>query len=406
MKKHIYNGRSSMKKFVICIITILILGAMVLGGYVVLRPNNPEVSGYRIKNEVKKEVVWCVKVTGMKNILIQAKLNRTIQKEWMLWLKSYLEEYPSGYDEVWNAYIVSDRFVCVTNRLDCYNFAMGDEYYCAVYDLKTGDKVYLDDLFELSDGFIQALQQYGKTWQCDLGEIMVRISGFENDSEEEIRSYLEKTVMTQFDYNNMIEGTDRKSYYKPDFIISGDALYFDVKIPLDKLEEFLKVPKWWKSKPGLDNADLEMANSEIKRYLDMTNREIADLSGKEIDNYADTFVFKTKVLLPCIRPSDLPFYFVCGDWLYDEQPRYLAFYEEAEEEYIEMLGINKNMGFDDIVAAIGIEPVLREATEGVDDYDRERHKIELEKDGLRYIFCSDHADGYDFSMFIERIAQK
>lgn len=235
---------------------------------------------------------------------------------------------------------------------------------------------------------------------------MVRIPGFENSSEEEIRNGLKQTVMTQSDYNDMIEGTDSKSYFKPNFIISEDNLYYAVKIPLEKLEDFLKVPKWWKSKPGLENAHLEMVNNEIKEYLEMTNQEIKDLTGKELDNYADTYVFKTKVLYPCIRSCDLPVYFVSRDWYYGESPEYLAFYEESEQEYLYLLGISKDMGFEEIIATMGIKQVLRESTEYVDDYDRERHKIELEKDGLRYIFCSDYADGHDFSMFIGRIDQK
>ena len=39
---------------------------------------------------------------------------------------------------------------------------------------------------------------------------MDRIPGFENSSEEEIRSSLEEAMMMQPDYNNMIEGTDKK----------------------------------------------------------------------------------------------------------------------------------------------------------------------------------------------------
>ena len=210
-------------------------------------------------------------------------------------------------------------------------------------------------------------------------------------------------MIPQSDYDKAIEGTDRKSYYRTGFTISEEYLYLNVRIPLDKLEEFLKVPKWWKSKPGLKNADTEMVNNEIKKYLNMTNREIADLTGKNINNYGDIVVFRTNVFFPCIRPEDFPFYFICGDWLYEEPPRYLAFYEKAEQEYMDMLRINKDMGFKEIIEAMGIEPVVRESTEYIDDFDRERYKIELEKDGLRYIFCSDHADGYEFSMFIRII---
>lgn len=386
-----------MKKRIVRICVILALGLMAFGGYTLLRPDAPEVSGYCMKTEAKEGEIWCVEVAGMKNKVLQDKMNQAIQTDWILWLKDYLES-PLELGVYLDGYFISDQYLCITGGFDSYGTrGGGKKYYCAVYNLKNGERVYLDDLFELSDEFIQALKQYGRTWQCDLGEIMVRIPGFENSSEEAIRNGLEKTVMSQSDYNDMIKGTDGKSYFKPDFIISENSLYIDVKIPLEKLEDFLKVPKWWKSKPGLKNADLEMVNNEIKEYLDMTNQEIKDLTGKELDSYADTFVFKTKVMYPCIRPSDLPFYFICRDW---ESPGYLAFYEESEQEYMDLLGISRDMGFEEIIAAMGIEQVLRESTEYVNDYDRERHKIELEKYGLRYIFCSDYADGHDFSMFI------
>ena len=389
-----------MKKLKKYIIMIIVVGIIAIMGYVMLLSKKLELFRYRMDMEEKEEGVWCVKVAGMRNKLMQDKVNQAIQTDWLLWLEDYLKS-PLELGVYLDGYFISDQYLCITGGFDSYGTrGDGKKYYCAVYDLKNGEGVYLDDLFELSDEFIQALKQYGKTWQVDLGEIMVRIPGFENDSEEGIRNYLEETIMSQLDYNNMIEGTDNKSYFKPDFIISEDNLYYGVKIPLEKLEVFLKVPKWWKSKPGLENADLEMVNNEVKKYLDMTNQEIKDLTGKELDNYADTFVFKTKVLYPCIRPDNLPFYFICRDWYYGESPRYLAFYEEAEQEYMDLLGISNDMGFEEIIATMGIKQVLQESTEYVNEYDRERHKIELEKDGLRYIFCSDHADGYDFSMFI------
>ena len=382
---------------------IILIGIAAIIGYLIILPPKPELLRYHIEMEEKEESVWCVKVAGMKNKVLQDKMNQAIQTDWVLWLKDYLES-PLELGVYLNGYFISDQYLCITGGFDSYGTrGGGKKYYCAVYNLKNGERVYLDDLFELSNEFIQALKQYGKTWQCDLGEIMVRIPGFENSSEEGIKNGLEQTIMTQPDYNNMIEGTDNKSYFKPDFIISEDNLYYGVKIPLEKLEDFLKVPKWWKSKPGLENAVLEMVNNEVKKYLDMTNQEIKDLTGKELDNYADTFVYKTNVLYSCIRPSDLPFYFICRDW---ESPGYLAFYEESEQEYMDLLGISKDMGFKEIIAAMGIEQALEESTEYVNDYDRERHKIELEKDGLRYIFCADRADGYGFSMFIGRIDKK
>lgn len=393
-----------MKKVISCVIIGLVLGVIAFGGYMVFCPEKPEVSSYLIETVEKEDGVWCVKVTGLKNKLVQYKLNRIIRENWLLWLEDYLEDYPSASAEIIDGYIVSDSFLCLTNRLDSVVNGGSEPEYYAIYNLKTGELVSLDDLFELNDDFVKTLKQYGKTWQYDSGESMWRISGFEDDSEEEIRDYLERIVMSQSDYNKLVEGTNGKSYYKPDFTISEDYLYLRVRIPLDELEGFLKVPKWWESKPGLENKDLKEVNSEIEMYLNMTAQEIVALTGKEKEKYGSTFVFRTEVLYSCIRPDDFPFYFVCGE-SYEELPRYIAFYEEAEKEYMKMLGINDDMGFDEIIEVMEAESVVWESTERVDEFERERHKIEFEKYGLQYSFCSDNAEGYNFCMFIGRISQ-
>lgn len=49
--------------------------------YVIFYPNMPTVSNYHIKTEGKEDGIWCIKVTGMKNKLIQGRLNSLIQKE-------------------------------------------------------------------------------------------------------------------------------------------------------------------------------------------------------------------------------------------------------------------------------------------------------------------------------------
>lgn len=369
-----------MKKTGICLIAALAIGAMGFLGYMALKPDKLEVSSYRIETQGKEEDIWCLNVTGMGDERTQQKLNQTIQTELRLWLKDYLEG-PLDVGNSIDGYFIADRYLCVTGSYGNYgNRGPWKEYYCAVYDLKNGEKVYLDDLFEVSDDFAQAIRQYGKTWRVDLGEITLEVPGYENVSEDEIKGYLERHV----DF----------------FVISEDYLYWHVPIPLDKLEEFLKVPKWWKSKPGLEQTDIETVNREVKKYLGMTNREISELTGKDMSNYRDVVVFEPDVLFPCIRPQDLPFYFVCGDWWDEEPPIYLAFYEEAEEEYLELLGINRDMGFREIIETMETTPVVRGAAESMDGRKEERYEIELERDGLRYVFCSGQEAGYDFTMFI------
>ena len=167
---------------------IILIGIAAIIGYLIILPPKPELLRYHIEMEEKEESVWCVQVAGMKNKVLQDKMNQAIQTDWVLWLKDYLES-PLELGVYLNGYFISDQYLCITGGFDSYGTrGGGKKYYCAVYNLKNGERVYLDDLFELSNEFIQALKQYGKTWQCDLGEIMVRIPGFENSSEEGIKN--------------------------------------------------------------------------------------------------------------------------------------------------------------------------------------------------------------------------
>lgn len=70
-----------MKKFKICIIVVFVLAFSATVGYMVFGMDEPKVSNYRIKAESKEDGICCVKVSGMKNKLIQGRLNSLIQKE-------------------------------------------------------------------------------------------------------------------------------------------------------------------------------------------------------------------------------------------------------------------------------------------------------------------------------------
>lgn len=225
-------------------IGIIILTVLIIG--LIFSPEKLRLKNYSVmftQNGTEEEV-WLTRVQGMKNKVVQYKLNKNIKEDFLLWMEDYFEN-PTYFEVhyVTNG-IVSDRYM-----YQVVSYTMGLEgwtnFYKAVYDLKTGERVYLDDLFEISPEFISTLKLYGKEYTYDLGEYLLTKRGFVNESEEEIAEWIQRVAMTQEEWNEVIDTLGRESHSKPGFIITEDDLHLRVPIPLDKLEQFLKVPKWW-----------------------------------------------------------------------------------------------------------------------------------------------------------------
>lgn len=183
-----------------------------------------------------------VKVEEMTQKDIQNSLNNTMQNDLIAYFKDYLYE-----TEDFNIYglsygIIGEKYLCLS-----LEYRIGQDYwknhYLAVYDLTTGKKVLLGDLFDLSDEFVSKIQECGVDYAYDSGESVIYYPGYVNDSEEEIRNKLLYIAMSQEDWN--VNHSENKSYDKPNYIITDKDLYLSVPIPLDELEQFLKVQKWW-----------------------------------------------------------------------------------------------------------------------------------------------------------------
>lgn len=213
------------------------------------------VSCLRKKQENQIEIVGCaisfgedgreidfVKVEGMTQKDIQNSLNNTMQNDLLAYFKDYLYE-----TEYFNTYglsygIIGEKYLCLS-----LEYRIGQDYwkkhYLAVYDITTGKKVLLGDLFDLSDEFVSKIQECGVDYAYDSGESVIYYPGYVNDSEEEIRNKLLYIAMLQEDWN--VNHSENKSYDKPNYIIADKDLYLSVPIPLDELQQFLKVQKWW-----------------------------------------------------------------------------------------------------------------------------------------------------------------
>lgn len=208
-----------------------------------------------VKQENQIEIVRCgisfwedgreidfVKIDGMTQKDIQSSLNNTMEDDLIAYFKDYLYE-----TEYFNTYglayeMIGEKYLCLS-----LEYRVGQDFwknhYLAVYDLTTGKKVLLSDLFDLSDEFVKKIQEGGMDYAYDSGESIIYYPGYVNDSEQEIRDKLLHIAMSQEDWNANFP--ENKSYDKPNYIITNKDLYLSVPIPLDELEQFLKVQKWW-----------------------------------------------------------------------------------------------------------------------------------------------------------------
>ena len=191
---------------------------------------------YELSNE---RTVYIIEISGLHNKLIQWKINHSIQEETLKYLED-VEQSKYFEDKIWYTGVVGDRYFYIVNSFKFEGWV--EDYFKLVYDLKTGKRVMLDDLFVINEEFAGIIQQYGKTHTYDLGEVLREYPGYEEWTISDIEKYLENTYVSQAEWNKWNE---KVSYYKPDYLITEEYLYLTVPIPLEQLEEFLKVPKWW-----------------------------------------------------------------------------------------------------------------------------------------------------------------
>lgn len=204
------------------------------------QPDNLQADGY-IYDLGNNREIYLVEISGMRNKLIQFKINRAIKEETLVYLADCQKEDKYVEGEGWYSGIIANRYFYVINtfRFERNYFIT---YYSIVFDMRTGKKVEIGDLFEVDDSFVEIVKEHGKEYTYDLGESLITVSGYENETEEYISQWISDISMTQEEWN-MLEG--KLSYEKPSFMISENDLYLRVPIPLDKLEDFLKVSKWW-----------------------------------------------------------------------------------------------------------------------------------------------------------------
>lgn len=141
--------------------------------------------------------------------------------------------------------------------------------------------------------------------------------------------------------------------------------------------------------------DRECIDSEIIRYLNMPVQEILDMTDTGIDEESSLTVFEPNVFFPCIEME--PFLIVCRNSDTTYTPIYVALYQDYADSYLEMLQLNSDMCFQDIMEVMGTASV-EESKERAGGY--KRYMISFVSGELEYCFCSDTQDGRRFELFI------
>ncbi|MDE5892015.1 MAG: hypothetical protein K2H45_03715 [Acetatifactor sp.] len=138
----------------------------------------------------------------------------------------------------------------------------------------------------------------------------------------------------------------------------------------------------------------ENIDREIIRYLNMPVQDIIDLTNAGFDELSSIEVFEPNVLFPYIEAE--PFLVICRNSDTTYMPIYISLYQDDEEKYLEMLHLNANMSFQDILEVMGTASV-EESKEGAGG---KRYMISFGAGELEYCFCSDNPDGKRFELYI------
>lgn len=135
---------------------------------------------------------------------------------------------------------------------------------------------------------------------------------------------------------------------------------------------------------------------QIKTYLNMTVSEIEKVTGNTINEEESITVFSFEKVYKSLYLDNSSFYFLCKDDEMLGKPIALTFYGKYHDDYLKMIGLSKDMNFQNIMGLWG-ETEIEESKK-----DNEYHyRIKYERNGLLYSFVSEDKAGYSFSTYIE-----
>ena len=135
---------------------------------------------------------------------------------------------------------------------------------------------------------------------------------------------------------------------------------------------------------------------QIKTYLNMTVSEIEKVTGNTINEEENVTVFLSEDSYQGLYLDNSSFYFLCKDDEMPGKPIALTFYGKYHDDYLKMIGLSKDMNYQDIMGLWGETEI-----EETEEENERRYRIKYERNGLLYSFVSGNSEGDSFNTFVE-----
>lgn len=135
---------------------------------------------------------------------------------------------------------------------------------------------------------------------------------------------------------------------------------------------------------------------QIKTYLNMTISEIEKVTGNTINEEENVTVFLSEDSYQGLYLDNSSFYFLCKDDEMPGKPIALTFYGKYHDDYLKMIGLSKDMNYQDIMGLWGETEI-----EETEEENERRYRIKYERNGLLYSFVSGNSEGDSFNTFVE-----
>lgn len=288
--------------------------------------------------------------------------------------------------------------------------------YAIVIDTLDGSRILLGDVIENEDKFQDMLIHY-----FDNDPREVRLFIFEEDAEKILchgRMTEKETVLNNVTFNGKYPEEDNgeidsisylfesASFYMSEegFVVLPGAEYYEPLVfGWEEMVEVIKdeyrhletnVSCAGTDKKETKTSEKECIDDEILKYLKMPIQEILDMTNANMDVESGVVVFEPDVFFPYIEEA--PFLIICRSSDTTYKPLCISLYQDYDENYLQMLELNHNMGFREIMEAMGTVSV-GESSERAGD---KRYMISYIDEDLQYYFCSDNRDGREFELFI------
>ena len=190
----------------------------------------------------------CVQVDGMENEQLQDKINVNL-KRYFCWIDfSTIDDYIPCEPQI---HLQSSRYISIEYCFLLQATWKQEAWLCFTVDMQNGEVVYIDDLIDLNEEFAMRL----KTGNVLRQEVEYYTA--EENAQEINKEYSTMTVeeiLREFNYytrgrylDDRVVG-DKYVFWNRFYLEEGAVCYRssgEYKIlMIDKVEEFLKVPKW------------------------------------------------------------------------------------------------------------------------------------------------------------------